>query len=237
MSIKVTTDTFISKAKKIHKETYTYEEVNYTSAITCVTIRCKVHGLFQQSPNNHLSGRGCAECGKDIVRKCRLMTTDDFIKKALHIHSAKYDYSNVKYKSAKANVVIGCLTHGDFIQSATNHLSGKGCPCCGKYGYRVNIPGRLYVLKSGDITKVGITNSESGLRLRQINNSSGLAFTEIFSLWFDNGYLPLNTETKVLQYLKSKYRPVSLVFDGSTECFISVNHEDLLASIAKNSGH
>lgn len=57
-----TTD-FITKARKIHSNTYMYEKVEYNSAKEKITITCKTHGDFKQAPNNHLDGQGCPKCG------------------------------------------------------------------------------------------------------------------------------------------------------------------------------
>jgi hypothetical protein len=55
-------DIFVAKSKIIHGNKYTYDFVNYTNAITKVRILCHKHGLFFQTPNKHLVGRGCPEC-------------------------------------------------------------------------------------------------------------------------------------------------------------------------------
>jgi hypothetical protein len=62
-SNKYTTDIFIDKATKIHKEAYEYDEVNYIASHQKVRIRCKKHDrIFEQTPANHLSGVGCPIC-------------------------------------------------------------------------------------------------------------------------------------------------------------------------------
>ena len=53
---------FIEKAKEIHGDKYFYNEVNYVTRDKKVTIKCKIHGDFEQTVNNHLSGYGCQEC-------------------------------------------------------------------------------------------------------------------------------------------------------------------------------
>ena len=73
---KLTTDEFIEKAKKIHGDEYDYSMVNYINYRQKVTIICKKHGEFVQSPENHLYGKGCPKCGNhyskfedDIINK------------------------------------------------------------------------------------------------------------------------------------------------------------------------
>jgi hypothetical protein len=59
-------------------------------------------------------------------------TTPEFIQKAEHVHSSRYDYSLVKYKSVSTKVVITCHNHGEFHQTPNSHLNGAGCPECVK---------------------------------------------------------------------------------------------------------
>ena len=57
------TEQFIIDAKNIHGDTYDYTLVEYIDAHTPVTIICKEHGEFQQTPTSHINkGRGCPKC-------------------------------------------------------------------------------------------------------------------------------------------------------------------------------
>ena len=56
---------FIEKAKRIHGNKYDYSLVDYIKAIEKVNIICPVHGIFQQTPNVHLSKSGCPKCFSD----------------------------------------------------------------------------------------------------------------------------------------------------------------------------
>ena len=59
------------------------------------------------------------------------LTTSEFIEKAKKVHGNKYDYSKVNYIDAKTKVCIICPTHGEFWQTPSGHLHGKGCILCG----------------------------------------------------------------------------------------------------------
>jgi len=48
------TEKFIDKANKIHNHIYDYSLVNYQHSHN--KIICTIHGLFNQTPTNHLSG-------------------------------------------------------------------------------------------------------------------------------------------------------------------------------------
>lgn len=121
-----TTEEFIEKAKLVHKDDdYDYSFVEYKNKRTKVKIKCKEHGIFEQTPNNHLLGYGCAECANNIK-----YTTEQFIEKAKLVHGNKYDYSLVVYENSKSKVKIKCEKHGVFEQFASSHMSGVGCPGC-----------------------------------------------------------------------------------------------------------
>ena len=103
---------------------------------TKVCIICPEHGEFWQTPSSHISGRGCPTCrwdkAKNSIRKAQGLTREQFIEKAIGIHGDKYDYSKVVYENTDTPVCIICPEHGEFWQTPHHHLSGSGCPECGK---------------------------------------------------------------------------------------------------------
>ncbi len=124
---KLSTEEFISKAKIKHGDTYGYDKVDYINAYTKVNIICDIHGVFEQTPSNHLSGQGCAECAGR-----RKLSTEEFISKAKIKHGNRYNYDKVEYINAATKVEIECHAHGVFEQTPNNHLKGSGCPECHK---------------------------------------------------------------------------------------------------------
>lgn len=122
------TPKFIKKANLVHGHLYDYSIVQYTKNYEKVKIICNIHGIFEQTPNNHLHGYGCPACaGK------KKLTTTEFIKRATKVHGKKYEYSFSKYINKDIKVVIICDIHGSFIQSPHNHVFLKqGCPRCKK---------------------------------------------------------------------------------------------------------
>jgi Zn finger protein HypA/HybF involved in hydrogenase expression len=58
----IDTNDFIMKAKIIHGDKYDYNQSHYINATTKLKINCRKHGLFEQSPNPHLNGKGCPNC-------------------------------------------------------------------------------------------------------------------------------------------------------------------------------
>ena len=116
---RLTTDTFISKARLVHgDDKYDYSLVNYINSSTKVKII--FNGIiYEQKPEAHLIGK-CPEC---LVIKSN---TNDFIKKSKLIHGDKYDYSLVNYtnNSTKVKIILNDIV---YEQTPAKHLSGK-CP-------------------------------------------------------------------------------------------------------------
>jgi hypothetical protein len=52
------------------------------------------------------------------------------IKKSKNVHGEKYHYDDNQIYTGNGYLKITCKTHGDFIQTISNHLKGKGCPKC-----------------------------------------------------------------------------------------------------------
>lgn len=67
---------FEAKANKVHNNKYKYSFVNYIDSSTKVKILCNKHGIFEQIPKEHLTGRGCPTCGLNSrLEKNRLAAT------------------------------------------------------------------------------------------------------------------------------------------------------------------
>ena len=125
-ALKSNTDEFITRAKKVHGDKYTYDNVDYKDANKLVIITCPKHGDFPQKPSGHLQGKGCRNCYFEKNR----YNTDEFIEKAKKVHGDKYTYDNVDYKNSRELVNITCPKHGDFSIVANSHLRGLGCRDC-----------------------------------------------------------------------------------------------------------
>lgn len=132
-NIKITTESFIKRSKKIHGDTYKYDKVSkIENSKSKVDIYCKNHGYFKQSVEGHLKGNGCNKCvmenRKPTISK---RTSEDYIRQAVETHGDKYRYGKLIYKNTLEKVTITCPIHGDFNQNPGNHLTGYGCPKCG----------------------------------------------------------------------------------------------------------
>ncbi len=124
------TEIFIAKAYEVHGGKYDYSKVNYVDSNTKVDIICKKHGIFRQTPSDHIGGHGCHACSVEQSAKEKTNTIEQFISSAQMIHGGRYDYSKVEYTHSKSKVCIICPEHGEFWQTPNNHLKGHGCPKC-----------------------------------------------------------------------------------------------------------
>ncbi len=127
---RLTTEEFISRARRVHGNKYGYALVEYSGIFTPVKIICREHGEFEQKPIQHLGGHGCQTCGRLVAANARHLDTEQFIAKAKRVHGDKYDYSLVSYERNKLPVKIVCPAHGEFEQKPYSHLSGDGCRKC-----------------------------------------------------------------------------------------------------------
>lgn len=130
------TERFIVAARKIHGDTYNYHLVSYTRASTPVEIECTTHGVFKQTPSNHLhSTAGCPTCGKLIGAYKRTTPRNEFIAAAVLVHGDRYDYSLLPERvHTKVSVTITCKIHGNFTRVPDEHIRYYkiGCPLCGR---------------------------------------------------------------------------------------------------------
>jgi Zn ribbon nucleic-acid-binding protein len=129
--INLSNDEHVEKFKLVHKDKYDYSLVNYINNKTKVKIICKYHGIFLQTPDNHLSNQGCPKCGIENAKRPKTLNNKIFIDQSIKIHGNIYDYSLVDYKNYKTKVKIICKIHNKiFYQTPGSHLSGSGCPIC-----------------------------------------------------------------------------------------------------------
>lgn len=124
-------DQFISKARKIHFDKYTYDLVKYVNSITKVKILCNdCNNTFLLNPNQHLLGVGCRVCA-NLNKKSN---KEEFVKKSKKIYGDKFNYDLVEYIDCKTSVKILCNDCNNiFLRPPNDHLRNKGCFHCKKF--------------------------------------------------------------------------------------------------------
>lgn len=68
------------------------------------------------------------------MKKARI-NTEEFIRRSILLHGNKYDYSKTIYLASNKKINIICQIHGEFMQSADEHMRGRGCKSCGSQKY------------------------------------------------------------------------------------------------------
>ena len=123
-----------------------------------------------------------------MPRGSKKQTTQQIIKRAKRVHGDRYDYSETEYINHRTKIKIICKEHGDFMQLATGHIRGYGCPSCvGKarlttaqfiqraksiHGDRYDYSKVVYI--AGD-KKVNIICPEHGSFLQKASNHINMA--------------------------------------------------------------
>lgn len=91
-----TLDDFKIKANKVHNNKYDYSLVRYHNTATKVKIICPIHGIFEQSPNNHTSQKqGCPMCKNSYGELC----ISEFLEKRNIKFSKEHKFVECKHKN------------------------------------------------------------------------------------------------------------------------------------------
>jgi len=112
------------KFKKIHGDIYDYSKSQYNGMNKKISIICKKHGVFEQTPSNHMKKKGCPRCSPNSKK-----SYDEILNKLNRLHENKYFYEHDMPKTSN-KIKIMCKKHGEFYQTLNNHLDGHGCPFC-----------------------------------------------------------------------------------------------------------
>jgi len=123
----IKTKDFIEKSKEIHNNKYGYELSIYDNCRTKIIIICPIHGVFEQTPSNHLYNKqGCGKCARDDHKLTEL--SDVRIDNLKKVHNNKYLYNDLSINNGFINIT--CLEHGIFTQYLYFHEYGHGCSQC-----------------------------------------------------------------------------------------------------------
>jgi len=88
MASSLTKEQFIERAVSVHGNKFSYDKTIYVNMRKPITITCKTHGEFKQSPMNHLKTEGCPKCGyegRHTKKKKRLITPKSQPKKRQYL--------------------------------------------------------------------------------------------------------------------------------------------------------
>ncbi len=152
----LTTGQFINLATAIHGDRYDYTKSHYRKSVSKLTITCRIHGDFEQRPNDHISGaNGCPSCKFEKIGNLKRSTLESVLTKFRDTHGERYSYDAVKYVNSDTHITVGCAYHGYFKVTPSKHLIGRGCPTC-KYSN-----GERMVAKALDELKIEFENQKT----------------------------------------------------------------------------
>jgi len=166
-----------------------------------------------------------------------------------NVHGDKYNYDYVHYKNMRNKVIIFCEKHNmKFSQLPSCHLSGRGCPCCGKNMISLNNQKncttwsysdwesignislyfdcfKVYIVKCWDeneeFYKIGKTFTNINKRLSKNNLPYKYEVLKIFT----GTALEISKLEKKLIDINKEYKYIpKQKFKGMYECFNNINN-------------
>ena len=128
-------DIFVVRSNIIHNNKYDYTKTNYKNQRTKVIISCPIHGDFEQTPKNHMSGQGCPKCGKKYAQTHSKYKYQNFIKLSNERFGERYSFPFIEneYENSHSKINIKCNKCGNmFIKIACDHITSPngGCQHC-----------------------------------------------------------------------------------------------------------
>jgi hypothetical protein len=124
---------WISLAKTVHNNFYSYTKTVYKGSNEKVIITCPYDGDFLQIPTSHISGCGCSKCGVRAAAEAKKYTEDDSVKifaDAKILHDSEYEYTRLYRDDGRLMIEMKCQTHGIISQRLDHHIHGHGCNFC-----------------------------------------------------------------------------------------------------------
>jgi len=200
--------TFHSRAIEIHGNFYDYSSVHFKGIKHHITIKCPIHGMFEQLAQAHIHNKqGCPQCFKDqrVVssknvgyvklgysrtadsNKTRILSNEEYIDRAIKKHGNVYDYSDIDYTGTKNNIDIICKKHGTFNQSPSDHLQGNGCQKCSTFATSFMEQQWLEYMKiSEDNQQIWLTINGKRLKVDGFDAATNTIYEFFGDFWHGN---------------------------------------------------
>lgn len=219
---------FIQKSIDRHGNTYTYHKVPIgVKSTDIVTISCKVHGDFLQQISSHIQGHGCKACGTNKVASSLRYSAESFENRAQLVHDHRYTYVQ-DYTGSSSAITVECEYHGKFLQTASTHLAGHGCPKCAlesnSISYRLSKggPALVYYVK---LSRDGITGYKIGVTSKTVKERfssydlMGTTYTTLKEWPFEHAGDAYKYELEILKEFRPYTNKLTLLRSGNTEIF------------------
>lgn len=250
--LRYTTPQTIERFKIVHGDKYDYTKFIYLGSHVKSIIICSEHGEFNQTPKEHLNGRGCTTCGYIKVGGNLNKGLNYHLKLANEVHGDTYDYSGIinNYKTLHQKYSIGCTKHGRFEQTLAAHIHQKaGCPKCfeeRRHGFNLekwaeNSIGHiasLYLIRiysdTESFLKIGITYETIDRRFCRLK-PTGYSYEILaqISIPDKGGRAIAIIETELHNACREfSYKP-KIAFNGQGECYKLDKLNEILKTIQK----
>ena len=125
---------YVADCKEAHYDLPTdMDGGDYVDSKTKLLHTCAAgHGTYPQTPNCHLRGKGCPECGRSSGALLRTKTDSQYRKEcALYGLDPPVDDPSNRYTGARDGIYHQCgQEHPPYKQAPECHLIGQRCPVC-----------------------------------------------------------------------------------------------------------
>ena len=137
---------FLEKLKESgnYNENYDYSLVDY------INLKSKII-IIDELKQKHLILADSLKSGNKLTIQSAINKNLYYISLVNKIHNHIYDYSLVEYTTASNKIKIICKKHGLFTQTPNSHLSGSGCPKCGKELFKETVRNKFDIKLFVDI--------------------------------------------------------------------------------------
>lgn len=126
-SISLNFEEVVKRANEIHNFEYEYLEDGYVNTASNIKIKCKKHGIFEQSVHIHIYQESkCPKCQRSKLRN----NIENVLKELNEKHNNKYEYPDFEYTGRHQKIKIICPIHGEFEKNLARHKHGQGCSKC-----------------------------------------------------------------------------------------------------------
>lgn len=183
---------------------------------------CDIHGMWNTTSITELRvGKGCPSCARkiqqDAAAKSKIMDEGIALSMVRSVAASRGhnllridDY----VAASKTKAHFSCCDHGEWSIPLTAYIRGRGCKKCAKSGFKDNLSGFVYALKSecGAYLKVGITNNLEA-RMHSLALKTPFNFKNVMSIC-GSGFKARALESEChKRFMSAGFRG----FDGATE--------------------
>jgi hypothetical protein len=151
LKLSSTTDSFVKQANVVHNHKYDYSCSVYKNNYTKINIICPLHGIFCQTPSNHLSNHGCPKCVSSISNSeiewlDALDVPEEFRHQSIRINNKIYKVDAYNPDTNTVYEFYGDYWHGNPARFPNNEINMVSKKTYGElYEATIN---RAHIIKS-----------------------------------------------------------------------------------------